>query len=187
VLTFQFFAKVSTIREPYGLLHETPEILDHPNTLPAKSRNCTGCCNFFAFPQAPPDFYKMKKFIYWLFSPAVTGSANILVIRVVAGTLFCWEGILKITLGTANHFVAAGEIAGGLLLLLGLLTRFTALLFIVEITLCLILNTPIDATSAIIRLIYAKLLITLFLLLEGPGRRSLDFRISTANKIYRMP
>jgi putative oxidoreductase len=163
----------------------------------------------------------MKKITQWLFTPPVTASSNILIIRWMTGTVFFWEGILKFVyanqgvgrftkLGfpfpeTTAHFVAVGEILGGLLLLLGLFTRVTALYFIIQMIVA-ILSTKITlylGTSPLplppapprtgiwavlheVRSEYAQLLTCLYLLLEGPGRRSLDFRISTAGKVYRM-
>jgi len=91
------------------------------------------------------------------------------------------------------HFVATTEIIGGLLLLFGLLTRATALYFILEM-IAAILSTKISVflgTSPLplppsppqtgiwavlheIRSDYAQLLVCWFLLLAGPGIRSLD-------------
>jgi uncharacterized membrane protein YphA (DoxX/SURF4 family) len=91
------------------------------------------------------------------------------------------------------HFVAITEILGGLLLLAGLFTRVVALYFIAEMIVA-ILSTKISlylGTSPLplppappktgiwavfheIRADYAQLLTGVFLLLEGPGPRSLD-------------
>jgi putative oxidoreductase len=91
------------------------------------------------------------------------------------------------------NFVASAEIIGGILLLFGLFTRFTSLWFIVEM-LVAILSTKISVylgTSPLplppappkigiwavfheIRSDYAQLLVCIFLLIEGPGRKSLD-------------
>jgi uncharacterized membrane protein YphA (DoxX/SURF4 family) len=131
----------------------------------------------------------------------------------MAGAVFFWEGILKFVypnqgvgrftkLGfpmpelTAN-FVATIEIFGGLMLLLGVLTRLAALLFVVEMVVA-ILTTKISvylgssplplppsppkvgfwAVLHEIRSDYAQLMISLFLLLVGPGPLSLDARRS---------
>jgi putative oxidoreductase len=156
----------------------------------------------------------MKKIIHWLLTPPVTGPSNILIIRWMTGTVFFWEGILKFVyanqgvgrftkLGfpipeTTAHFVAVGEILGGLLLLFGLFTRLTAFYFILQMIVA-ILSTKITlylGTSPLplppappktgmwavlheVRSEYAQLLTCIFLLLAGPGRRSLDFSIST--------
>lgn len=151
----------------------------------------------------------MKKTINWLINPPVDGPSAILLIRLMTGGVFFWEGILKFVYPNQGvgrftklgfpwpeltaHFVAITEITGGLLLLLGLLTRVTALYFIAEMIVA-ILTTKISlylGTSPLpmppappklglwavlheIRSDYAQLLTSLFLLLEGAGARSLD-------------
>ena len=163
----------------------------------------------------------MKKIITWLFNPPVTGQSSILIIRLMAGGVFFWEGLLKFVyvnqgvgrftkLGFAfpeatAHFVGAAEIIGGLFLLFGLFTRVTALYFVLEMIVA-ILTTKIAlylGTSPLplppappqngiwavlheIRSDYAQILTCLFLLVEGPGRRSLDFIISASKKVYSM-
>ncbi|MFP5040849.1 DoxX family protein [Parasediminibacterium sp. JCM 36343] len=151
----------------------------------------------------------MKKAINWFSNPPVHGQTSILILRLMAGGVFFWEGILKFVyvnqgvgrftkLGfpmpelTAN-FVGATEIIGGLFILFGLFTRFTAFWFIVEMIVA-ILSTKISlylGTSPLplppappkmgiwavlheIRSDYAQLLTCLFLLIEGAGRKSLD-------------
>ena len=151
----------------------------------------------------------MKKTINWFIDPPVTGQSSIVILRLMAGGVFLWEGILKFVyvnqglgrftkLGfpmpelTAN-FVATTEIIGGLFLLFGIFTRFTAFWFIVEMIVA-ILSTKISlylGTSPLplppappkmgiwavlheIRSDYAQLMICLFLLIEGAGRKSLD-------------
>ena len=139
----------------------------------------------------------------------------------MAGGVFFWEGILKFVYvnqgmgrftklgfpfpGFTAHFIAAGEIIGGLLLIFGLFTRITAFYFIIQMIVAM-LSTKIDlyfGTSPLplppappkmgiwavlheIRSDYAQILTCLFLLIEGAGRRSLDFIISTSKKIYNM-
>ena len=101
----------------------------------------------------------MKKLINWFSNPPVTGQPTILLIRLMTGSVFLWEGILKFVyvnqglgrftkLGfpmpelTAN-FIATTEIIGGLLLLFGLFTRFVSLWFICEMIVA-ILSTKIS-------------------------------------------
>jgi putative oxidoreductase len=152
---------------------------------------------------------KMKKTIEWFSNPPTNGQSTILILRLMAGGVFFWEGILKFVytnqgvgrftkLGfpmpelTAN-FVATTEIIGGLFLLFGLFTRFTAFWFIIEMIVA-ILSTKISlylGTSPLpippappkvgiwavfheIRSDYAQLLICIFLLIEGAGKKSLD-------------
>ncbi len=101
------------------------------------------------------------------------------------------------------HFVATAEIIGGLLLLFGLFTRIAAFYFIIQMIVA-VFSTKIDlylGTSPLplppappkigfwaveheIRSDYAQILTCLFLLIEGAGRRSLDFIISTSKKVY---
>jgi len=151
----------------------------------------------------------MKKLINWFGKPPVTGQSTILILRLMAGGVFFWEGILKFVyinqglgrftkLGfpmpefTAN-FIAATEIIGGLLLIFGLLTRFVSFWFICEMIVA-ILSTKISlylGTSplplppappkvgiwAVLhegRADYAQLLVSLFLLIEGAGKKSID-------------
>jgi putative oxidoreductase len=161
----------------------------------------------------------MKKTINWFLNPPVTGQSAILIIRLMAGSVFFWEGILKFVytnqgagrftkLGfafpeTTAHIIAVGEIIGGLLLVAGLLTRVTAFYFIIQMIVA-VLSTKIDlyfGTSPLplppappkegiwavlheIRSDYAQILTCLFLLLEGAGRRSVDFIVSTSKKVY---
>lgn len=91
-------------------------------------------------------------------------------------------------------FVASFEIVGGLFLILGLFTRLTAFCFIFEMIVA-ILSTKISlylGTSPLApppappkvgfaavlhetRSDWAQLLVSLFLTLEGPGKKSLDY------------
>src|SRR6266705_2293374 len=132
----------------------------------------------------------MKKVISWFFNPPVTGQSTFLIIRLMTGSVFFWEGILKFVyvnqgagrftkLGfpfpeTTAHIIAVGEIIGGLLLIFGLFTRIVAFYF----------KIGIWAVLHEIRSDYAQILTCLFLLIEGAGRRSLDFVISTSKKVY---
>jgi putative oxidoreductase len=161
----------------------------------------------------------MKKLINWFLNPPVTGQSTILIIRLMAGSVFFWEGILKFVytnqgvgrftkLGfpfpeTTAHFVATGEIIGGLLLIFGLFTRITAFYFVIQMIVA-VLSTKIDLYLGIsplplppappkigiwavlheIRSDYAQILTCLFLIIEGAGRRSLDFIRATSKQVY---
>ncbi|MGA2738937.1 MAG: DoxX family protein [Bryobacteraceae bacterium] len=151
----------------------------------------------------------MKNILTSLLNPPTQGPTSTLLLRLMAGGVFLWEGILKFVytnqgigrftkLGmpfphmTAN-FVAGLEIAGGLLLLSGLMTRLIAIPFIIEMIVA-ILSTKISlylGTSplplppapprvgfwAVLhegRSDYAQLLTTAFLMINGPGKWSLD-------------
>ena len=151
----------------------------------------------------------MKNLLTWLVNPSSDGPASVLFLRLMAGGVFLWEGILKFEyvnqgvgrftkLGmpfphlTAN-FIGYLEIVGGLLLLSGLLTRLIAIPFIIEMIVA-ILSTKISlylGTSPLplppsppqfgmwavlheVRSEYAQLLTTAFLLVNGPGKWSLE-------------
>lgn len=163
----------------------------------------------------------MKRLIQWFSYPPVTGSTSILFIRLMAGGVFFWEGILKFVytnqgvgrftkLGfpfpeTTAHFVATAEIVGGFFLLLGFLTRPTALYFILQMIVAVFSTKvalyfgtsplplppapPKEGIWAVlheIRSDYAQILCCIFLLLEGPGRSSIDFLVLTSKNVYQM-
>jgi putative oxidoreductase len=90
----------------------------------------------------------MKSFMNWIGNPPVDGPASILLLRLMAGGVFLWEGILKFVyvnqglgrftkLGmpfpsfTAD-FIGSLEIVGGLLIIFGFLTRWIAIPFVIE-------------------------------------------------------
>src|SRR6476469_5698100 len=102
---------------------------------------------------------KMKKIITWFFHPPVLGPFSILILRLMGGAVFFWEGILKFVYtnqgvgrftklgipfpGPTAHFVAVLEIVGGLLLISGFLTRVIAVPFVIEMIVA-ILSTKIS-------------------------------------------
>jgi putative oxidoreductase len=150
----------------------------------------------------------------WITRPPTDGPRSILLLRLMAGGVFFWEGLLKFAytnqgigrftkLGmpyphfTAT-FVACLEIVGGLLFLSGLLTRLIAIPFVIEMIVAILstkislyLGTyplplpPAPPTVGIwavlheIRSDYAQILISTFLLINGPGRWSLDAVLSS--------
>lgn len=90
----------------------------------------------------------MKNLIKWFLDPPTNAPAATILLRLMAGGVFLWEGILKFVyinqgvgrftkLGlpapeiTAN-FVGALEIVGGILLIAGFFTRLMAVPFIIE-------------------------------------------------------
>jgi putative oxidoreductase len=151
----------------------------------------------------------MNKLISWLFHPPIEGSRSILLLRLMAGGVFFWEGLLKFAYTNQGvgrftklgipypHetaiFIACLEIFGGLLLISGLGTRLIAIPFVIEMIVA-VLTTKIAlflGTSPLpmppappkmgmwavlheIRSDYAQILTTAFLLLNGPGKWSLD-------------
>ncbi len=151
----------------------------------------------------------MTKFFSWLTNPPTDGPRSILYLRLMAGGVFFWEGVLKFVCANQGvgrftklgfpypdvtaTFVACFEIVGGLLLMSGLLTRLIALPFVFEMIVA-ILSTKISlflGTSPLplppappkvgfwavlheIRADYAQILTSAFLVINGPGRWSLD-------------
>ena len=100
----------------------------------------------------------MKNLMKWLTHPPVNGPKSTILLRLMAGGVFFWEGILKFVyvnqgigrftkLGmpfpewTAG-FVGSLEIVGGLMLIFGIGTRLIAIPFIVEMIVA-ILSTKI--------------------------------------------
>src|SRR5438876_5565404 len=99
-----------------------------------------------------------RRLIDWMFFPKESARSTIL-IRCMAGGVFFWEGILKFVYtnqgvgrftklgipfpGPTAHFVAVLEIAGGLLLIAGFLTRVIAIPFVIEMIVA-ILSTKIS-------------------------------------------
>ena len=90
--------------------------------------------------------------------PEIAPNATLL-LRLMAGSVFLWEGILKFVFvnqgvgrftklgmplpAVTAHFVGGLEIVGGALLLLGLATRFIAITFVLEMIVA-ILSTKIS-------------------------------------------
>src|SRR5271157_4405944 len=101
----------------------------------------------------------MKKIFEWFKNPPVTGQSTIIIIRLMAGAVFFFEGILKFVyanqgvgrftkLGfpfpeTTAHIIATSEIIGGLLLLFGLFTRYVSFYFIIQMIVA-VLSTKIS-------------------------------------------
>jgi len=101
----------------------------------------------------------MKRIWSWLTNPPAEGPGSILILRLMAGGVFLWEGILKFVYANQGvgrftklglpfphftaDFVACLEIVGGLLVLSGLLTRLIAVPFIAEMIVAM-LSTKIS-------------------------------------------
>src|SRR5690349_24994163 len=101
----------------------------------------------------------MRNIWTWLLNPPPDGPASTLLLRLMAGGVFLWEGVMKfvfVSQGVGRftklgmpfpHFTAdfAGclEIVGGLLLLSGVMTRLVAIQFIIEMMVA-ILSTKIS-------------------------------------------
>jgi len=159
----------------------------------------------------------MKKMLAWLFTPPTDGPTSTIFLRLMAGGVFFWEGILKFVYANQGigrftklgmpfphftaDFVACLEIAGGLLLLSGLMTRLISVPFIAEMIVAM-LSTKISlymGTSPLplppappkigmwavlheVRSEYAQLLTVIFLMINGPGRWSLDRLFANGSK-----
>lgn len=164
----------------------------------------------------------MKNFLTWLMNPPPDGPASTLLLRVMAGGVFLWEGVMKFVFVSQGigrftklgmpfphftaDFVGYLEIVGGLLLLSGLMTRLIAIPFIIEMIVA-ILSTKISmflGTSPLplppsppqvgiwavlheVRSEYAQLLTTAFLLINGPGKWSLDALLQRKESSRRVP
>lgn len=151
----------------------------------------------------------MNNVTNWLLNPPTDGPRAIILIRLMAGAVFLWEGILKFVYPNQGvgrftklgfpmpHFTATAdgwlEIAGGILLLTGLMTRLIAIPFVIEMIVAIVstkitlyLGTsplplpPVPPQVGVwavlheIRSEYAQLLNCAFLLIAGPGQWSLD-------------
>ena len=100
----------------------------------------------------------LQKVIDWLLNPPQSAPRSTILIRLMAGGVFFWEGILKFVYvnqgigrftkiglpmpGPTAHFVAVLEIVGGLLVMSGFLTRLIAVPFIIEMIVA-ILSTKV--------------------------------------------
>jgi uncharacterized membrane protein YphA (DoxX/SURF4 family) len=104
------------------------------------------------------DNMGIQKLWQWLRNPPNNAPAATILLRVMAGGVFLWEGILKFVYtnqgvgrftklgfpfpGATATFAGVLEIVGGILLITGLLTRLIAVPFIIEM-LVAILSTKI--------------------------------------------
>lgn len=163
----------------------------------------------------------MNRVLSWLMNPPTTGPNSTLLLRLMAGAVFLWEGILKFVyanqgvgrftkLGmpfphfTAN-FVAGLEIIGGSLLLSGLFTRLIAIPFVIEMIVAILSTkialylgtSPLPLPPALpkvgiwavlheVRSEYAQMMTVLFLLINGPGRWSLDALLQERRQIVQV-
>src|SRR5215510_7852203 len=101
----------------------------------------------------------MNKIAQWLLNPPTDGPKSTFVLRLMAGGVFFWEGLLKFVYANQRvgrftklgmpfpHFTATFvgclEVVGGLLLLTGLMTRLIAIPFVAEMIVA-ILSTKIS-------------------------------------------
>jgi uncharacterized membrane protein YphA (DoxX/SURF4 family) len=100
----------------------------------------------------------LRKTVDWLLNAPQSAPRSTILIRLMVGGVFFWEGILKFVYvnqgigrftkiglpapGPTAHFVAGLEIVGGLLVMFGSLTRLIAVPFIIEMIVA-ILSTKV--------------------------------------------
>jgi len=168
---------------------------------------------------------RIRSAVQWLLNPPDTAPAATVLIRTVAGSVFFWEGVMKFvfpaTLGVGRFtklgipapalmagFVGVVEIGGGVLLMLGLLTRLVAVPLIVDMIVAIMstkiplwLGTyplappPVAPQSGFwavlheIRSDEAQLLCSVFLLLVGAGPLAVDawLKKRTPNPVRALP
>ena len=100
----------------------------------------------------------ISKIWQWFANPPVDGPTATILLRLMAGGVFFWEGILKFVFAnqgvgrftklgfpfpelTAN-FVGIGEITLGFLLVFGLFTRFITFYFIIQMIVAVLSTKP---------------------------------------------
>ncbi|MGA2449455.1 MAG: DoxX family protein [Polyangiaceae bacterium] len=151
----------------------------------------------------------IRTFFRRVFSPPLDAPSAVVLMRLVVGGIFLSEGILKFVYANQGvgrmaklgfpfpvftaDFVGTLEIVGGLLFMLGLMTRAIAIPFVIEMIVAIV-STKIGlyfGTSPLApppvppkvgfwavmhesRADYGQLLTSLFLLVVGPGPWSLD-------------
>src|SRR5215471_7990707 len=101
---------------------------------------------------------KIKNAWKWLFNPPLDGPSTIILLRLMAGGVFLWEGLLKFVYTNQGvgrftklampfpaftaTFVGGLEIVGGILLILGLGTRLITIPFVVEMVVAMLSTKP---------------------------------------------
>jgi putative oxidoreductase len=145
----------------------------------------------------------------WFANPPSNAPAATILIRLMAGGVFLWEGVLKFIYQNQGvgrftkigipfpelsaDFVGGLEILGGILLILGLFTRFISVPFIIEMVVAMLSTkiaiflgvsplplppvppqTGFAAVLHEVRSEYAQLLTVTFLLIVGAGPWSVD-------------
>jgi putative oxidoreductase len=96
----------------------------------------------------------MNKMWHWFLYPPDTAPTATVLLRLMAGGVFVWEGLLKFVFANQGvgrftklgipapalmaNFVGGLEIVGGMLLIAGLLTRVIAIPFIIEMIVAMV-------------------------------------------------
>jgi putative oxidoreductase len=152
----------------------------------------------------------MNKLINFFWKVPEKNSGAVILIRLMTGWVFFWEGIIKFVfvnqgvgrftkLGIpfpefSAHFVGGLEIVGGVLLILGFLTRWICVPFIIEMVVAILstkislfLGTyplalpPVPPQTGFWAVLHesrsdlAQIFCSTFLLIAGPGVLSLDW------------
>jgi putative oxidoreductase len=150
-----------------------------------------------------------RRLFHWVFNPPLTAPPATLLVRLMVGGVFLSEGILKFVYTNQGvgrftklglpmpeltaAFIGSLEIVGGVLLILGLMTRFMAIPFVIEMIVAILMTkislylgtSPLPlppsppkvgfwAVMHEVRSEYAQILTCMFLLVAGPGPWSLD-------------
>src|SRR5262245_17483896 len=100
----------------------------------------------------------MKRLWTWLLDPPLTAPTETILIRLMAGGVFLWEGVLKFVYANQGvgrftklampfpaftaTFVGGLEIVGGILLIVGLGTRLITIPFVVEMIVAMLSTKP---------------------------------------------
>ena len=151
----------------------------------------------------------IESFFRWIFRAPTDAPRAVLLVRLMAGGVFLSEGILKFVYANQGvgrftklgfpapaltaSFIGTLEIVGGLMLICGLLTRFIAIPFVIEMVVAILATkvslylgtSPLPAPPsppkvgfwAVLhetRSDWAQIMTTAFLLVVGPGPWSLD-------------
>jgi len=96
----------------------------------------------------------VSKILQWFYNPCLNAPRATILLRLMAGGVFLWEGILKFVYANQGvgrftklgfpfpdftaSFVGGLEIVGGLLILLGLGTRLVAVPFLIEMVVAML-------------------------------------------------
>jgi putative oxidoreductase len=100
----------------------------------------------------------MKRLWTWLLTPPLTAPSATILIRLMAGGVFLWEGVLKFVYANQGvgrftklampfpaftaTFVGGLEIVGGIMLILGLGTRLITIPFVIEMIVAMLSTKP---------------------------------------------
>jgi uncharacterized membrane protein YphA (DoxX/SURF4 family) len=100
------------------------------------------------------EIFSMRKILQWFYNPPPDAPRATILLRLMAGSVFLWEGILKFVYANQGvgrftklgfpfpdftaFFVGGLETVGGLLILVGLGARFVAAPFLIELVVAML-------------------------------------------------